>query len=118
MGGSVGGVSALSLRSPEKEVIILRYEANCDVRHAERERGREERRASSQVVSPVSPLLPPLSLLSVTEQSWGVICFTHFDARPAGCVRARNHRRGTDHSLFSYEFEFSIREDEYSSVVI
>ena len=76
----MGGVSALSLRSPEKEVIILRYEANCDVRHAERER--EERRASSQVVSPVS-------LLSVTEQSWGVICFTHFDARPPGRARLR-----------------------------
>ena len=63
--------------SPEKEVIILRYEANCDVRHAER--GEKEQPGSP---SPLSSLLPSPLLPSVTE-SWGVICFTHFDARPA-----------------------------------
>ena len=49
--------------SPEKEVIILRYEANCDVRHAERrgrERERSEQPGSHQSVSP-SLLSSPLS---------------------------------------------------------
>ena len=44
-GAWVGGVSG---RRSEEEVIILRYEANCDVRHAER---RGERAQSSQVVA-------------------------------------------------------------------
>ena len=60
MGGSVGGVSALSLRSPEKEVIILRYEANCDVRHAEREGEETEQPGSLTSQSPSTTSLSPL----------------------------------------------------------